>query len=131
MTTNQVIYEVTSNNSLSITQSKLEESLGIIKFGVLAKLNLGDKMRSKGINYENELIAYEVCNPVHANNILLLDDQLRYILPCKITIQSRNGEITVGMLNFLNFDNILNNETRIIAEQIMTQLIDAINESCG
>ncbi len=125
----ELLTEVTTNKSLEEVEKALKKSLEDISFGVLAELNLGEKMRAKGINYIGELKAFEVCNPLYANKVLSYEENIKYLLPCKITL-SRKGDITtLGMVDFLGFDGLITDEARGVAKDIFEKLTNALNNS--
>jgi uncharacterized protein (DUF302 family) len=128
MNENNFIYEITSKYNIKETIEELEKSLSNIKFGILAKLDLGEKMRSKNIKYSNSLYAFEVCNPIHASNVLSLQSNIKFLLPCKITVSSDDdNRVTVGMVDFTMFDEMFEGETKKVALLIMKELKEAID----
>jgi len=55
-------------------------------FGVLALHNLGETIRSKGVEFSGECLVYEVCNPWQASRALQASFAVATALPCRIAI---------------------------------------------
>ncbi|MCT0225037.1 DUF302 domain-containing protein [Synechococcus sp. CS-1328] len=67
-------------------------------FGVLAVLDLGDSLRSKGINFSEQCQVFEVCNPQQAASVLNKDMKLTMALPCRISVFTEAGQTRIGMI---------------------------------
>ncbi|MEA5473391.1 DUF302 domain-containing protein [Synechococcus sp. CCY9201] len=67
-------------------------------FGVLAVLDLGDSLRSKGINFSEQCQVFEVCNPQQAAYVLSKDMKLTMALPCRISVFTEAGQTRIGMI---------------------------------
>ena len=61
-------------------------------YGVLAQHNVGDTLRSKGIDYSGQCIVFEICQPSHAAAILKADATLASGLPCRIAVSQQGSE---------------------------------------
>ncbi len=86
-----MLFEVPSRSSLSDIDRKLRESAARHKFGVIAALDLREKMKEKGVEYDGECIIYEVCNPVQAKKVLEANPAVSTALPCRISVY-RSGD---------------------------------------
>lgn len=67
------------------------------KFGVLHIHNVKQTLNSKGIQYEEECQILDVCNPSVAKEFLETNANLSAIMPCKISVYSKNNQTTVVM----------------------------------
>ncbi len=47
---------------------------------------IGDTLRAKGVAFAENIVVYEVCNPVKAAKVLSADMQLCSALPCRIAV---------------------------------------------
>ncbi len=69
-------------------------------YGVLAQHNVGDTLRSKGIDYSGQCIVFEICQPSHAAAILKADPSLASGLPCRIAVSQQGNEpVSVSMFS--------------------------------
>jgi uncharacterized protein (DUF302 family) len=67
-------------------------------FGVLAVHDLGDSLRSKGIDFSENCHVFEVCNPQQAARVLRNDMALAMALPCRISVYTEAGQTRIGMI---------------------------------
>ncbi|MDF0728093.1 DUF302 domain-containing protein [Cytobacillus sp. S13-E01] len=111
------------------TVTKLEESLAEEGFGVLWNLDLRNKLQEKGIDFDNELMILEVCNPHEAKKVLDEEILVSYFLPCKIVVYNESSTTKIGMPKPSLFMQIIDNEKlKEIAEDIENRLINCINK---
>lgn len=69
-------------------------------YGVLVQHNVGDTLRSKGIDYSGQCIVFEICQPSHAAAILQADPHLASGLPCRIAVSQQGSEpVSVSMFS--------------------------------
>jgi uncharacterized protein (DUF302 family) len=67
-------------------------------FGVLAVHDLGDSLRSKGLDFAENCRVFEVCNPQQAARVLRNDMNLTMALPCRISVFTKAGQTRIGMI---------------------------------
>ena len=121
-------YSVTTNMSYEQSIKAFEEKLTEIKFGVLCKLNLPDKFKEKGLDFEGKFTIFEICNPVEAKNALEKNSKVAYFLPCKILIHERDGVGVVEMLKPSSMISELNDaDLDIMAHRIDEKLIGVMD----
>ena len=121
-------YSVTTNMSYEQSIKAFEEKLTEIKFGVLCKLNLPDKFKEKGLDFEGKFTIFEICNPVEAKNALEKNSKVAYFLPCKILIHERDGVGVVEMLKPSSMISELNDaDLDIMARRIDEKLIGVMD----
>jgi len=66
-------------------------------FGVLQKHDLGTSLRSKGVAFAEQCAIFEVCNPVHAGEVLAKNMLMNMALPCRISVFTEAGITKIGM----------------------------------
>ena len=91
-------YSVTTHMSYEQTIKALEEKLAEIKFGVLCKIDLPEKFKEKGLEFEGKFTIFEICNPVEAKNALEKNPKVAYFLPCKVLVHEEDGVGFVGIV---------------------------------
>jgi len=67
-------------------------------FGVLAVHDLGNTLRSKGLEFLEQCRIFEVCNPQQAAAVLNTTMALNMALPCRISVYTETGQTRIGML---------------------------------
>ncbi len=76
----------------------LKQSVASHGFGVLAVHDLGDTLRNKGIEFQENCRVFEVCNPHQAARVLNADMALNMALPCRISVYTEAGQTRIGMI---------------------------------
>ncbi|MGB3367782.1 MAG: DUF302 domain-containing protein [Acidaminobacteraceae bacterium] len=92
-----IVYEKSTNKSLSDAIESLENNLKENSFGVLWKLNFKEKLEEKGLEFKEDFVILEVCNPKQAKEVLEKNIHIGYVLPCKMVVRSENDKIYIGM----------------------------------
>jgi len=65
------------------------------KFGVLSTRNMQETLANKGFDLQEECIVMDICNPKVAHTFLSEDLLLSSILPCTVSVFSKDGQTTV------------------------------------
>lgn len=89
-------YEVLTDKPFTKAAASVIKNLEEQKFSVW-KLNFKEKLHKKGINYDNEFMILEVCDPNKARNILSEHPDVCYFLPCKVAVYEVKGSVVIGM----------------------------------
>ena len=76
----------------------LEVAVAAEGFGVLAVHDLGETLRSEGIDFHESCRVFEVCNPQQAARVLMSDMTLNMALPCRISVYTEAGQTRIGMI---------------------------------
>jgi uncharacterized protein (DUF302 family) len=87
-----MLFEVTSTKSLEEIDRDLQAAAARHKFGVIAVHNLKETMKKKGVDFANDTMIYEVCNPHQAKIVLEANGAISTALPCRISVY-RAGEV--------------------------------------
>ena len=91
-----VIYQKSSKHSPQELEQVLREAAQRHKFGVLHVLDLKNTLHDKGIDLDNEIRFYDVCNPQAASQALRQDLATATVLPCRIAVYSHAGGSTIA-----------------------------------
>jgi uncharacterized protein (DUF302 family) len=92
------VYERTVAGDLDSIGARLEQAITDRSYGVLGQIDLRQKMRDKGLDFEPACRVYEVCNPARARAVLERDLQVSTALPCRISLYEREGQVRVATL---------------------------------
>lgn len=93
-----IIFEKTTDKSLNDAIQALKENLKEHSFGVLWELNFKDKLKEKGLEFKEDFVILEVCNPKQAKEVLEKNIHIGYVLPCKMVVRTENGQTYIGLL---------------------------------
>jgi len=91
-----VIYQKSSKHSPLEVEPSLREAVQRHKFGILHVLDLKNTLHEKGIELDNEVRIYDVCNPLAASLALHQDMATATVLPCRIAVYSNAGGSTIA-----------------------------------
>ena len=92
-----IVYEKSTNKSLTEAISSLESNLKESGFGILWQLNFKDKLQEKGLEFKDDFVILEVCNPKQAKEVLEENIQIGYVLPCKMVVRREGDKTYIGM----------------------------------
>jgi uncharacterized protein (DUF302 family) len=122
-------YIVNTDKSFDQASADLEVEVKNLGFGVLHIHDLGETLRSKGQDFNENCRVFEVCNPLQAAKVMAIDMRLNMALPCRISVFTEKGSTKIGlikpaqMLSALSDDPALLEVANEVEEKIM-QMID-------
>ena len=91
-------YVVNTGKSFEQACADLDAEVKSLGFGVLHIHDLGQTLRSKGVDFEENCKVFEVCNPKQAAKVLSVDMRLNMALPCRISVFTEKGETKIGLI---------------------------------
>lgn len=91
-------YIVESSKTFEQASNDLDAAVKRNGFGVLHVHDLGETLRSKGIEFLEQCRVFEVCNPKQAAKVLSTDMRLNMALPCRISVFTENGTTKIGLI---------------------------------
>jgi len=122
-------YIVESEKTFEQASQDLDAAVKRHGFGVLHVHDLGETLRSKGVDFAEQCRIFEVCNPKQAAKVLSSDMRLNMALPCRISVYTEEGITKIGlikpaqMLSSLSDDKLLG-EVAIEVEDKVMQMVD-------
>lgn len=122
-------YEKKTKKSFNEAVESITNSLKERKFGVLWQLNFKEKMAEHEIQFPNNFMILEVCNPLKANEVLSAHIEVGYFLPCKVVVYEKNGEVFIGtakpgmLIGMMGYDDL--DEVANEVENVLIEAIDA------
>lgn len=93
----KVFYEKETAKDLQAAIHSLTENLKSGGFGVLWQLNFKDKLKEKGLEFKDDFVVLEVCNPKQAKEVLEHNIHIGYVLPCKMVVRNEGDKTYIGM----------------------------------
>lgn len=123
-----MIYEKKTKKSFEEAVSSITEELKKREFGVLWSLNFKDKMAEHDIDFKNNFMILEVCNPQKANEVLSKHIDMGYFLPCKMVVYENYGNVMIGapepkkLMALMGYDDLEN-----VADEVQAIMFEAID----
>lgn len=124
-------YISNTNKSFEAAAEDLEKAVTDNGFGVLHVHDLGNTLRSKGIDFKEECKVFEVCNPVQANKVLSSDMKLNMALPCRISVYTEGGKTKIGLIRPEEMLSGLSEDPEIkeVAAEVEEKTIKMVDEA--
>ena len=124
-------YVVSTDKTFEEASADLQIEVKNLGFGVLHIHDLGETLRSKGIEFEENCKVFEVCNPVQAAKVLSVDMQLNMALPCRTSVYTEKGSTKIGLIKPAQMLSALSNDPTLIeiANEVEGKTIQMINNS--
>jgi uncharacterized protein (DUF302 family) len=126
-----VYYIVDTEKNFDQASADLEAAVAKHGFGVLHVHDLGNTLRSKGIDFAEQCRVLEVCNPVQAAKVLASDMRLNMALPCRLSVFTEGGQTRIGMIRpaqmlySLTQDKALTDVSAEVEEKTIQMIEDA------
>ncbi|UXH43463.1 DUF302 domain-containing protein [Rossellomorea vietnamensis] len=123
------MFHYTKDVSMNVKDavSAVEASLKEESFGVLWNLDLAAKLQDKGLDFNEEVVVLEVCNPHEAKKVLEESMLVSYFLPCKVTVYTEKGTTKIGMAKPSKLIEMVDNdELKRLALEIENRLIGCL-----
>jgi uncharacterized protein (DUF302 family) len=124
-------YIVASSKTFEQASSDLEAAVKRNGFGVLHIHDLGETLRSKGIDFSEQCRVFEVCNPKQAAKVLSTDMRLNMALPCRISVFTENGATRIGLIKPAQMLAALSDNERLskVASEVENKTILMVDEA--
>ncbi|MFT5320816.1 MAG: hypothetical protein ACI934_000960 [Pseudohongiellaceae bacterium] len=124
-------YIVDSNKSFEQASNDLDAAVKRNGFGVLHIHDLGETLRSKGIEFIEQCRVFEVCNPMQAAKVLSADMRLNMALPCRISVYTEGGATKIGLIKPAQMLSGLSDNKEIggLASEVEAQTIKMVDEA--
>ncbi|WP_034551913.1 DUF302 domain-containing protein [Carnobacterium funditum] len=125
-----IVYEERTDKSLNEAIKSLEENLKENSFGVLWQLNFKDKLAEKGLEFKDDFVVLEVCNPKQAKDVLEKNVHVGYVLPCKMVVRTEDNKTYMGMTSPETLIGLFDEpELKDIAKDVEASLKKALTAS--
>ncbi len=124
-------YVVETPKSFDQASADLEIAVKNNGFGVLHIHNLGETLRSKGMDFKENCRVFDVCNPQQASKVLQTDMRLNMALPCRISVYTENNQTRIGFLKPTKMVSALTSDLtiQIIAHEVEDIILKIVNET--
>lgn len=124
-------YVVETHKSFDQATVDLDAAVKRLGFGVLHVHDLGNTLRGKGIEFEEQCRVFEVCNPVQAAKVLSTDMYLNMALPCRISVFTDKGKTKIGLIKPKAMLEALSQDAALVqvAQEVEEKTIAMVDEA--
>ena len=125
----QLTYTRETSYGATEVGGKLADSVKRYGFGLLNQTDLKAKMNSKGVDFSNACLVFDICNPHYAKEVLESNLNISTALPCRISVYEEDGCTKVSTLLPTKVLNMFGTSgLEHIAEAVEKALISIIDE---
>jgi uncharacterized protein (DUF302 family) len=124
-------YIIDTDKTFDVASSDLEVAIKNNGFGVLHIHDLGETLRGKGISFQEECRVFEVCNPLQASKVMVIDMRLNMSLPCRISIYTENDKVKIGYIKPIEMLSALSGDSTLkeIASEVEASMIKIVSDA--
>lgn len=126
-----MLYIQDSKFSIDDTCKKIRDATAQNKFGVLAVIDLKEKMAAKGVQFGPECRIIEICSPMQAKKVLDANMSISSALPCRISVYEEADKVKVVTLKPTAVLGLFGNpELESVAKEVENTVIRIIDTAC-
>lgn len=124
-------YVVETNKPFDKAAEDLDAAVKAHQFGVMHVHDIGNTLRSKGIEFAEQCKVFEVCNPNQAAKVMAADMSMNMALPCRISVYTEKGKTLIGMIRPQAMLGMLSKDPALaaVASEVETATIQMIDEA--
>ncbi len=127
-----MLYKLTSNKSVSETAIALQAAVEANHFGVMQVHNLKETMNKKGVEFANECLIFEVCQPQQAKKVLDENMSVSTALPCRISVYQEDGKTRLATLKPSMLLAMFNTpQLAEVAQEVEDTIVKIMNEAAS
>ena len=93
-----MLVKMSTGKSVSEAAVALESAVQANHFGVMQIHNLKETMAKKGVEFAQECLIFEVCQPQQAKRVLEENMSVSTALPCRISIYEEHGKTMLATI---------------------------------
>jgi uncharacterized protein (DUF302 family) len=127
-----MLYKLTSNKTVSETATALHTAVEANHFGVMQVHNLKETMNKKGVEFVNECLIFEVCQPQQAKKVLDENMSVSTALPCRISVYEEDGKTMLATLKPSTLLAMFNTpQLAEVAQEVEDTIVKIMNQAAS
>jgi len=126
-----VFYIVESDKSFYEATFDLEPVIQRLGFVILHIHDLGDTLRRKDSDFDDDCKVFEICNYRQFEKLLAIDMRLSVALPWRISVFTENGVTRIGLIRPAPMLAALCQDARLspLAREVDEKMIQIVDET--
>jgi uncharacterized protein (DUF302 family) len=126
-----MLYVRETDKSIDEVCTKIQEAAAQNKFGVIAVIDLKEKMAAKGVKFGPQCRIIEVCNPTQAKKVLESNMTISSALPCRISVYEEADKVKIVTLRPTLLLGIFGNpDLAPVAQDVEDTMFRIIDSAC-
>ncbi len=127
-----MLIKVPTNKTVSAAASALQAAVEANRFGVMQVHNLKETMTMKGVEFAQECLIFEVCQPLQAKKVLDADMSISTALPCRISIYEEDGKTILATLKPTTLLAMFNvSQLKEVAQEVEDTIVKIMKEAAA
>jgi uncharacterized protein (DUF302 family) len=127
-----MLIKVPTNKTVSDAASALQTAVEANRFGVMQIHNLKETMTKKGVEFAQECLIFEVCQPLQAKKVLDADMSISTALPCRISIYEEDGKTILATLKPTTLLAMFNvSQLKEVAQEVEDTIVKIMKEAAS
>jgi uncharacterized protein (DUF302 family) len=127
-----MLFKLTTNKTVSATAAALQTAVQYNHFGVMQVHNLKETMAKKGVEFADECLIFEVCQPQQAKKVLDQDMSVSTALPCRISIYEEGGKTILATLKPTTLLAMFNvPQLKQVAQEVEDTIVKIMKEAAA
>ena len=124
-------YVVETSKSFDKASEDLDAAVKAHQFGVMHVHDIGNTLRSKGVEFTEQCKVFEVCNPHQAAKVMAADMSMNMALPCRISVYTEKGKTLIGTIRPEAMLGMLSKDAALcaVAAEVEAATIQMIDEA--
>lgn len=121
-----MIHTYESNKSVLEIVKKIQEVVPTYKFGVQHIHNVKENLAKKDVEFKEECQIVDICSPTLAKQMLEVNMSLSVIMPCSISVYTKDNQTFVAMNSLTQLVDDIEPELIFLAKKIQKTLLEII-----
>ena len=127
-----MLFKLTTDKTVSATAAALQAAVQSNHFGVMQVHNLKETMAKKGVEFAQECMIFEVCQPQQAKKVLDQDMSVSTALPCRISIYEESGKTILATLKPTTLLAMFNvPQLKQVAQEVEDTIVKIMKETAA
>ncbi len=125
-----MLIKLSTDKTVSDAAAALHLSVKANHFGVMQVHNLKETMAKKGVEFNNECLIFEVCQPQQARKVLDANMSVCTALPCRISIYEEGGKTILATLKPTILLAMFNSpQLETVAQEVEATIVKIMEEA--
>lgn len=125
-----MLFKLSTDKAVAEAAESLQAAVVANHFGVMQIHNLKESMAKKGVEFGNECLIVEVCQPQQAKKVLEQDMSVSTALPCRISIYQEGGKTIMATLKPTALLSMFNlPQLAGVAKEVEDTIVKIMNEA--
>ncbi len=125
-----MLIKLTTDKSIDEISKDLETATLANQFGLMHIHDLKATMIKKGVDFDNECLIFEICQPHQAKKVLEHNINISTALPCRISVFKDDGKTVLATIKpTVLLEMFDSTQLQEVAEEVEKTIIKIMNDA--